>query len=67
MGFDEWQKSHQPNETIDIPALRVGRSHTGEEVIVAGRGPGAERVQGFLPNTQIFQIMMAAYGWKERR
>jgi alkaline phosphatase len=67
MGFDEWQKSHQPNETVDIPALRVGHSHTGEEVIVAGHGPGAERVQGFLPNTQIFQIMMAAYGWKERR
>ena len=67
MGFDEWQKSHQPNETVDIPALRVGHSHTGEEVIVAGSGPGAERVQGFLPSTQIFQIMMAAYGWKERR
>jgi alkaline phosphatase len=65
-GFEEWQKSHKPNETVDIPALRVGRSHTGEEVIIAGRGPGAKRVQGFLPNTQIFRIMMAAYGWKER-
>jgi alkaline phosphatase len=65
-GFDEWQKSHKPNETIDIPALRVGHSHTGEEVLIAGRGPGAERIQGFLPNTEIFGIMMAAYGWKER-
>lgn len=66
-GFDEWQKTHKPNETIDIPALRVGHSHTGEEVVVAGHGPGAKRVQGFLPNTQIFQIMLAAFGWKERR
>jgi alkaline phosphatase len=65
-GFDEWQKSHKPSETIDIPALRVGHSHTGEEVLIAGSGPGAERIQGFLPNTQIFHIMMAAYGWKER-
>ena len=65
-GFDEWQKSHKSSETIDIPALRVGHSHTGEEVLIAGSGPGAERVQGFLPNTEIFHIMMAAYGWKER-
>jgi len=65
-GFDEWQKSHKPDEPIDITALRIGRSHTGEEVVVAGFGPGAERVQGFLPNTKIFQIMMAAYGWKDR-
>jgi len=65
-GFDEWQKTHQSREMIDIPALRVGRSHTGEEVVVAGLGPGAERVRGFMPNTEIFHIMMAAYGWKAR-
>ena len=65
-GFDEWQKTHQSKEMIDIPALRVGRSHTGEEVVVAGLGPGAERVRGFMPNTEIFHIMMAAYGWKAR-
>jgi alkaline phosphatase len=65
-GFEEWQKTHKPNEPVDIPALRVGRSHTGEEVVVAGHGPGAERVRGFLPNTGIFHIMMKAFGWKER-
>jgi alkaline phosphatase len=65
-GLDEWQKNHKPDEMVDIPALRIGRSHTGEEVVVAARGPGAEQVQGFLPNTQIFHIMMAAYGWKEQ-
>jgi alkaline phosphatase len=64
-GYDVWLQTHKPNETVDIPALRVGHSHTGEEVVVAARGPGAERVRGFLANTQIFSIMMAAYGWKE--
>jgi len=45
------------------PAIRVDGGHTGEEVLVAAQGPGAERVKGFFPNTQLFRIMMAAYGW----
>ena len=32
--------------------------------MVAARGPGAERVRGFFPNTYLFHIMMTAYGWK---
>jgi alkaline phosphatase len=47
------------------PAVRVDGGHTGEEVLVAAQGPGAERVKGFFPNTQLFRIMLAAYGWKE--
>ncbi len=43
--------------------VRVDDSHTGEEVLVLAQGPGAERVNGFFPNTEIFRIMMAAYGW----
>jgi alkaline phosphatase len=38
--------------------------HTGEEVLVAAQGPGAPRVRGILSNTDLFQIVMAAYGWK---
>ncbi len=45
--------------------IRRDGTHTGEEVIVAAQGPGAERVKGYLPNTEIFHIMMAAYGWKQ--
>ena len=45
------------------PAIRVDGGHTGEEVLVAAQGPGSERVKGFFPNTQLFRIMMAAYGW----
>jgi alkaline phosphatase len=44
--------------------IRVDGGHTGEEVLVAAQGPGAERVRGFFPNTQLFHILMAAYGWK---
>jgi alkaline phosphatase len=47
-----------------FPVLRTGHSHTGEEVLVAAQGPGSEQVKGFLPNTQLFQIMMNALGWK---
>ena len=47
------------------PPLRMDDGHTGEEVIVAAQGPGARRVRGFIANTDLFHIMMAAYGWKE--
>ncbi len=46
------------------PPIHVYNGHTGEEVLVAAQGPGAEQVKGFLPNTQIFHILMKAYGWR---
>jgi alkaline phosphatase len=46
------------------PNIRVDDGHTGEEVAVAATGPGAERVRGFIANTDLFHIMMAAYGWE---
>jgi alkaline phosphatase len=49
---------------LDNKALRVGGGHTGEEVVVAAEGPGSERIRGYMPNTQIFHIMMQAYGWE---
>jgi alkaline phosphatase len=52
------------NVNAPKPSIRKESGHTGEEVVVAARGPGAERVRGFFPNTYLFQIMMAAYGWK---
>jgi len=48
------------------PNLRAGTAHTGEEVLVAAKGPGAERVHGFIANTDLFHIMMAAFGWPAR-
>jgi alkaline phosphatase len=49
-----------------VSKVRVANSHTAEEVLVAARGPGAERVRGILPNTQLFHIMMAAFGWEQK-
>ncbi len=43
--------------------VRVDDGHTGEEVLVAAHGPGAERVHGFIANADLFHIMMAAFGW----
>jgi alkaline phosphatase len=34
-------------------------------VLVAAHGPGAQLVKGFMPNTRIFEIMLAAWGWKK--
>jgi len=63
-GLDEWKQNHGPREVVQIPALRVGHSHTGEEVLAAAQGPGADQVRGFLPNTRLFQVILNAYGWK---
>jgi alkaline phosphatase len=52
--------------TGEMPAnlrIRVSNRHTGEQVLVAAQGPGAERVRGFIANTDLFHIMIAAYGW----
>jgi alkaline phosphatase len=43
--------------------LRMDDGHTGEQVLVAGRGPGADRIRGYITNTDLFGIMMAAFGW----
>jgi alkaline phosphatase len=47
--------------------IAVGGGHTGEQVLVAAQGPGAKRVHGFIVNTDLFHIMMAAYGWEKPR
>jgi alkaline phosphatase len=41
----------------------LGGRHTGEEVLVAAQGPGAERVHGFIPNTAILGVMWT-FGWR---
>jgi alkaline phosphatase len=47
-----------------VPSMVVEGHHAGEEVLVAAQGPGAEKVHGFLKNTQLFDVMMDAYGWQ---
>jgi alkaline phosphatase len=44
--------------------ISVEDGHSGEEVIVAASGPGAEQVRGFFPDTRLFEIMLQAFGWR---
>lgn len=53
-----------PKGPIRIPSLRMDNGHTGEAVLVAAQGPGAQRVRGYMANTDLFGVMMDAYGWK---
>jgi alkaline phosphatase len=59
----EKAEEENPKGPIRTATIRMEGSHTGEEVLVAARGPGAERVRGYMANTDLFRVMMAAYGW----
>lgn len=50
---------------VRTESIRMENGHTGEPVIVAAQGPGADQVHGFLMNTDLFHVMMRAYGWEE--
>jgi alkaline phosphatase len=56
------QKEKRPE--IQLRTVRMQNGHSGEEVVVAAQGPGAERVNGYMANTDIFDVMMQAFGWK---
>ena len=47
-----------------LDSIEIGGSHTAEQVPVVAQGPGSEAVRGFIDNTDIFHIMMNAYGWE---
>jgi alkaline phosphatase len=57
-------KTANAGPSSGTPNIRVDDGHTGEQVLVSAQGPGAERVHGFIANTDLFHIMMAAYGWE---
>ena len=57
----ETQKA-SPHERIAL-AISMESQHTAEEVPVLAAGPGSERVQGYISNTDVFHIMMDAFGF----
>ena len=60
------QETLKRNEGKKITqAVSLEDEHTAEEVPVMAIGPGSERVHGFISNTEIFHILMAAPGWQE--
>ncbi|MBI4877894.1 MAG: alkaline phosphatase [Acidobacteria bacterium] len=68
--FDTRLRGGRPGEALPMvtptpakSAIRVDDGHTGEEVLVAAQGPGSRRVHGYIRNTDLFRIMLAAYGW----
>jgi alkaline phosphatase len=67
-GFDEAEakRIEEKRRDIRIPAVRMDNGHTGEEVLAAAQGPGADRVRGYLANTDLFGVMMDAFGWKRK-
>ncbi len=64
-GLEEAQAKalEEKRRDIRIPAVRMDNGHTGEEVLVAAQGPGATRVRGYMANTDLFKVMMAAFRW----
>jgi len=66
-GVDEAQELSRTEKRKDVrsPNVRMDDGHTGEPVIAAAMGPGAERVRGFMKNTDLFHVMLRAFGWKE--
>jgi alkaline phosphatase len=53
--------------SLRLPNLSIDGTHTGEPVMAAAQGPGAFRVRGCLSNTDLFGIMLRAYGWRDER
>ncbi|MBI4911063.1 MAG: alkaline phosphatase [Acidobacteria bacterium] len=48
---------------VPAKSVSVNGHHSAEQVLVAAQGPGSQRVKGFLANTDLFHIMLGAYGW----
>jgi alkaline phosphatase len=65
--YDLHIRGEDPKQTgkgIDIlPAIKMEDYHTAEEVPLLATGPGSEQVHGFISNTQVFHIILNAFGW----
>ena len=46
----------------NLPHTAPQGVHSGEDVVLTALGPGAERVRGFLDNTEVFRIIVDALG-----
>jgi alkaline phosphatase len=46
----------------NLPAMMNASVHSGEDVILTATGPGSERVQGSMDNTEVFRVMVEALG-----
>jgi alkaline phosphatase len=56
----ETSKSEDSREIVN--AVYLEKEHTAEEAPVMAIGPGSERIRGYIPNTEIFNTIMAGLG-----
>jgi alkaline phosphatase len=61
---EQTKAAEEKRRNIRIPAVRMDNGHTGEPVMIAAMGPGSDRVRGYMLNTDVFRVMMQAFGWK---
>jgi alkaline phosphatase/outer membrane protein assembly factor BamB len=56
-----------PNQQQIAQAISLEEQHTAEEVPVIAAGPGSNRVRGWISNTDVYHVMMSAFGWEQYR
>jgi len=69
-GPDKTYVANDKYKDVAGALLRVGNLprnapqgvHSGEDVVLTATGPGAERVRGFLDNTDVFRVIVDALG-----
>jgi alkaline phosphatase len=69
-GADKQYVANEKYKDVAGAVLRVGNLphsapqgvHSGEDVVLTAVGPGADRVRGFLDNTEVFRIIAEALG-----
>ncbi len=54
-------------KVIPTKGVVVEGHHSGEQVLVGASGPGSRGVRGFIANTDLFEIMLTAWGWSPGR
>jgi alkaline phosphatase len=57
------ETSKDSDHTKITSIVSLEDEHTAEEVPLLGMGPGSERINGFMSNTDVFRIMMGTFGW----
>ena len=62
-GYEEWKQSGARDDVVRLKNVMINRTHTAEEVMVLATGAGAHRVRGYFPGTQLFNVMLDAWGW----
>ena len=62
-GYEEWKQAGTDEDVVRLRNVMINRTHTAEEVMVLATGAGAHRVQGYFPGTQLFNVMLDAWGW----